>query len=90
MSMKGELHLLFTFDIIISFSDAAYFIDAMSSFGAVPVNVKDCNVDYLVSSANKCIEGVPGFSFAICRTGHLLSCKGDFFIQFILLLAVTC
>lgn len=53
-----------------------YFVDAMSSFGAIPFNMIESNCDYLVSSANKCIEGVPGFGYAICRTKHLKSCKG--------------
>jgi 2-aminoethylphosphonate-pyruvate transaminase len=33
-------------------------------------------MDFLVSSANKCIEGVPGFSFVICRRAVLLACEG--------------
>ncbi|XP_064091031.1 2-aminoethylphosphonate--pyruvate transaminase-like [Macrobrachium nipponense] len=57
--------------------NAAYVVDAMSSFGAVPIDMKTCHIDYLVSSANKCLEGVPGFAYAICRTQHLLSCKGN-------------
>jgi 2-aminoethylphosphonate-pyruvate transaminase len=48
-----------------------YIVDAMSSFGAIPIDAPGAGVDYLVSSANKCIEGVPGFSFAICRTKDL-------------------
>lgn len=54
-----------------------YIVDAMSSFGAVPVHVQSCGIDYLVSSSNKCIEGVPGFSFAIVNTAHLAQCKGN-------------
>ncbi len=42
-------------------------VDAMSSFGAVPVDVAELGVTYLVSSSNKCIEGVPGFSFVIAE-----------------------
>ncbi|MCP3973801.1 MAG: 2-aminoethylphosphonate--pyruvate transaminase [bacterium] len=53
-----------------------YFVDAMSSFGAVPLSMDEARVDYLVSSANKCIEGVPGFSFVIARTAALLATKG--------------
>jgi 2-aminoethylphosphonate-pyruvate transaminase len=53
-----------------------YFVDAMSSFGAVPLNLADCSVDYLVSSANKCVEGVPGFAFALARREALLSTDG--------------
>src|SRR5690606_15599764 len=54
-----------------------FIVDAMSSFGAVPLNMKDACIDYLVSSSNKCIEGVPGFSFAIVNTRHLETCKGN-------------
>lgn len=56
---------------IVAKSGAKYFVDAMSSFGAVPVNLADCSIDYLVSSANKCIEGVPGFSFVLCKLNSL-------------------
>jgi len=55
---------------------ATYFVDAMSSFGAVPINFRAANIDYLVSSANKCIEGVPGFGFAIARRDALLATEG--------------
>ncbi len=53
-----------------------YFVDAMSSFGAVPLNLYESSIDYMVSSANKCIEGVPGFSFAIARKKALLETEG--------------
>ncbi|XP_077870260.1 bifunctional phosphonoacetaldehyde hydrolase/aminoethylphosphonate transaminase-like [Saccoglossus kowalevskii] len=56
--------------------DAYYFVDAMSSFGAVPLDLEDSNVHFLVSSANKCLEGVPGFSYAIAHKESLLQCKG--------------
>jgi len=55
---------------------ADYFVDAMSSFGAIPIDVGECGIDYLVSSANKCIEGVPGFSFIICKIGSLRRTAG--------------
>ena len=35
-------------------------IDAMSSFGGMEINVPELGIDYLISSANKCIQGVPG------------------------------
>lgn len=53
-----------------------YFVDAMSSFGAVPLDAPGCEIDYLVSSANKCIEGVPGFGFVIARRAALLETEG--------------
>jgi 2-aminoethylphosphonate-pyruvate transaminase len=53
-----------------------YFVDSMSAFGAVPFDFQKCHIDYLVSSANKCIEGVPGFSFVICRRDALVATEG--------------
>ncbi len=53
-----------------------YFVDAMSSFGAVPLNLAKSNIDYLVSSANKCIEGVPGFAFVIARREAIEATEG--------------
>jgi len=44
-------------------------VDAMSSFGAVPLDFK--HLDYMITSANKCIEGIPGFSFTIARKAAL-------------------
>jgi 2-aminoethylphosphonate-pyruvate transaminase len=54
-----------------------FIVDAMSSFGAVPIDVKAIDIDYLISSSNKCIEGVPGFSFVIIKTSSLIACKGN-------------
>lgn len=51
-------------------------VDAMSSFGAVPVDVAGWGVDYLISSANKCIEGVPGFAFVLARIAALQATRG--------------
>ena len=51
-------------------------VDAMSSFGGVPLDVHELGIDFLISSANKCIQGVPGFGFIIARRSELLHCKG--------------
>jgi 2-aminoethylphosphonate-pyruvate transaminase len=53
-----------------------YVVDAMSSFGAVPIDLEACGIDYLISSANKCLEGVPGFSLVLCRRAALLATEG--------------
>ena len=53
-----------------------FMVDAMSSFGAVPIPMADWGIDYLVSSANKCIEGVPGFSFVLARRAALENING--------------
>jgi 2-aminoethylphosphonate-pyruvate transaminase len=49
-------------------------VDAMSTFGATKIDM--AHVDYLISSANKCIEGVPGFAFVLARKKHLLGTEG--------------
>lgn len=54
-----------------------FIVDAMSSFGAYPINVAEWGVDFLISSANKCIEGVPGFTFVIARREALLASEGN-------------
>jgi len=51
-------------------------IDSMSAFGALELDVNDIPFTAMVSSANKCIEGVPGFGFVIARTDELVAAKG--------------
>ncbi len=53
-----------------------YIVDAMSSFGGIPIEMADIGADFLISSANKCIQGVPGFGFAIARHDQLEKTKG--------------
>jgi 2-aminoethylphosphonate-pyruvate transaminase len=54
-----------------------FIVDAMSSFGGIPLDIDAAHIDYLVSSSNKCIEGVPGFSFVIAKRETLLASKGS-------------
>ena len=42
-------------------------VDAMSTYAAYPIDLKTAAIDVLISSANKCIEGVPGFGFVLAR-----------------------
>ncbi len=62
---------------IIKHHEKVYFVDSMSAFGAVLFDFEKCGIDFLVSSANKCIEGVPGFSFTICRRDSLHATEGQ-------------
>jgi len=56
--------------------DRTLIVDAMSSFGGIPMTMESISADYLISSANKCIQGVPGFGFVIAKTSQLQSCAG--------------
>ena len=53
-----------------------YILDAMSSFGGIPISMESTGAHYLISSANKCVQGVPGFGFVIADRDQLESTKG--------------
>lgn len=53
-----------------------FIVDAMSSFGGVAIDVAGIGIDFLVSSANKCVQGVPGFSYILCKKDALMNCEG--------------
>lgn len=53
-----------------------FIVDAMSTFGGIPMDLDDIGIDFLVSSANKCIQGVPGFGFILARESALAECEG--------------
>ena len=53
-----------------------FIVDAMSSFAGVPIDIDALGIDFLVSSANKCVQGVPGFGFIIARRDRLMQTKG--------------
>lgn len=52
-------------------------IDAMSAFGALPLDATATSFDALVASSNKCIEGVPGLGFVLCQEAALAETKGN-------------
>ncbi|MDT8343429.1 MAG: 2-aminoethylphosphonate--pyruvate transaminase [Thermohalobaculum sp.] len=51
-------------------------VDSMSGFGALPLDPREVRCEAMVSSANKCIEGVPGFGFVIARRDSLAAAAG--------------
>ncbi|MDA7657642.1 2-aminoethylphosphonate--pyruvate transaminase [Verrucomicrobia bacterium] len=53
-----------------------FLVDSMSAFGGVPLDIGELGIDFLVSSANKCIQGVPGFGFVLARRDELVKTKG--------------
>jgi 2-aminoethylphosphonate-pyruvate transaminase len=52
-------------------------VDSMSAFGALPIDPRQVRYDALAASSNKCLEGVPGLGFVICRRDALAECKGN-------------
>jgi len=53
-----------------------YIVDAMSTFGGIELDAAELQIDFLISSSNKCIQGVPGFGFVIAKRGELEQCRG--------------
>ena len=52
-----------------------FIVDAMSTFGAYDISLKELNISYLISSSGMCIEGIPGFSFVLLKRTALGECK---------------
>lgn len=53
-----------------------FIVDAMSSFGGIPIDLTKIKADFLVSSANKCIQGVPGFGFVLAKRSEMIQLAG--------------
>ena len=55
----------------------ALIVDAMSSFGALPLDAARLGLAAVIASSNKCLEGVPGLGFAVIRREELAGCAGN-------------
>lgn len=72
----GVLNPLKEIAQVVKKHNKTFIVDAMSSFGGVPIDMYELGIDFMISSANKCIQGVPGFGFIIARRSILEKCKG--------------
>lgn len=52
-------------------------VDSMSAFGALPIDAKSVHYDALAASSNKCLEGIPGMGFVVCRLSALAETEGN-------------
>lgn len=50
-------------------------VDAMSSFGGIPIDFHD--IDFLITSSNKCLHGVPGCAIIFVRHKEIEKCAGN-------------
>lgn len=73
----GRLNPIEKISEIVKRHNKLFIVDAMSSFGGIDIRIDDLKIDFLISSANKCIQGVPGFGFAIANRESLEICKGN-------------
>ena len=51
-------------------------VDAMSSLFGEPLDVTQDGIDFVMASANKCLQGVPGISFVLARRQALDALRG--------------
>lgn len=74
---SGVLNPVETIAAVTARRGRSLLVDAMSAFGAIPLDAARTPFDAAVASANKCLEGVPGMGFAIVRRAALESAKGN-------------
>lgn len=74
---SGVLNPLDAIGQIVQAERRVFFVDAMSSFGALPIDFEASAIDFLASSANKCLEGIPGLAFVIARRAALERARGQ-------------
>ena len=67
----GMLNPLEPIGVLTKRYNKIFIVDAMSSFGGIPIDLQQVQADFLISSANKCIQGVPGFGFIIARRSEI-------------------
>ncbi len=74
---SGILNPLEKIARIVEEHDRGLLVDAMSAFGALPVDSRSFKFDAVAASSNKCLEGVPGMGFCIAREEALQQSKGN-------------
>jgi 2-aminoethylphosphonate-pyruvate transaminase len=67
----GILNPLASIATIVEQNGRALIIDAMSSYGALPIDAREIRFDALIAASGKCLEGVPGMGFVIARRSVL-------------------
>ena len=73
----GLLNPLETIAKVVAEANRKLLIDAMSAFGALPLDAVSVAFDAVVASSNKCLQGVPGIGFCIARKEALAASSGQ-------------
>src|SRR5687768_169474 len=74
---SGILNPISEIAAVVAEAGRSLLVDAMSAFGALPVDVQSVPFDALAASSNKCLEGVPGMSFVLIRRSVLEKAAGN-------------
>jgi 2-aminoethylphosphonate-pyruvate transaminase len=73
----GILNPLPAIAAVVAHRGKGLIVDAMSSFGAIPIDAHAMPFDALIGASGKCIEGPPGMGFVIARKSVLERCAGN-------------
>ncbi len=73
---SGLLNPLAEVAAVVAQQRRAFIVDAMSSFGALPLDLRQTPITALLASSNKCLEGVPGIAFALIEKRAIELAKG--------------
>jgi len=71
----GILNSIKNFSMIKSLYGKTLILDAISSFAGIPIDINETPVDFLMSTSNKCIHGMPGLAFVLCEHSQLEKTK---------------
>ncbi len=74
---SGILNPLAEIAAVTAAAGRALLVDAMSAFGALPLDARTTRFQALAASSNKCLEGVPGLGFVLCERGALAAAAGN-------------
>ncbi len=72
----GMLNPISDIGVLAKQYNKTFIVDAMSSFGGIELDIANLHIDVLISSANKCIQGVPGFGFVIVKKTIIENSQG--------------
>ena len=72
----GMLNPLADISAVVAHQGKGLIIDAMSSFGALPIDAQKIPFDALIAASGKCLEGVPGMGFVFARKTSLANAAG--------------
>jgi len=73
----GILNPLSETAAIVAAAGRVFLLDAMSSFGALPIDLSNNRIGAVLASSNKCLEGVPGIGFALVEKALLAKARGN-------------
>lgn len=71
----GQLNPIGELGAIAKDNGCVFLVDAISSFAGIPFDIKSYGIDFMLSTSNKCIQGLPGVAFVICRKASLEDIK---------------